>query len=95
VGRAQEKARVISSVRRRNPATGNTYAWLVHTNVLVNYFYVYCVDDDFGPFFLKFCSYFPFTAKLCINGQYAETAAMPRCPPKWLRRRGLSERDAA
>src|SRR6266700_5568595 len=68
VGRAQEKARVISSVRRRNPATGNTYAWLVHTNALVNYFYVYCVDDDFGPFFLKFCSYFPFTAKLCING---------------------------
>jgi hypothetical protein len=27
-----------------------------------------CVDDDFGPFFLKFCSYFPYNAKLCING---------------------------
>ena len=26
------------------------------------------VDDDFGPFFLKFCSYFPYNAKLCING---------------------------
>jgi hypothetical protein len=26
------------------------------------------VDEDFGPFFLKFCSYFPYTAKLCING---------------------------
>ena len=25
-------------------------------------------DDDFGPFFLKFCSYFPYNAKLCING---------------------------
>ena len=68
VGRAQEKARVISSTRRRNPATGASYAWLVHTNALVNYFYIYCYDDDFGPFFLKFCSYFPFTAKLCING---------------------------
>jgi hypothetical protein len=68
VGRAQEKARVISSVRRRNPVTGSTYAWLVHTNALVNHFYVYCFDDDFGPFFIKFCSYFPFTAKLCING---------------------------
>ena len=68
VGRAQEKARVISSVRRRNPVTGASYAWLVHTNVLVNHFYVYCLDDDFGPFFIKFCSYFPFTAKLCING---------------------------
>jgi hypothetical protein len=68
VGRAQEKARVISSVRRRNPVTGAAYAWLVHTNALVNHFYVYCFDDDFGPFFLKFCSYFPFTARLCING---------------------------
>ena len=23
---------------------------------------------DFGPFFLKFCSYFPYNAKLCLNG---------------------------
>lgn len=68
VGRAQEKAQVISSVRRRNKTTGAAYAWLVRTSVLVNHFYVYCFDDDFGPFFVKFCSYFPFTAKLCING---------------------------
>ena len=68
VGRAQEKARVISSTRRYDRQTGITYAWLKHTSVLVNHFYLYCVDDDFGPFFLKFCSYFPFTAKLCING---------------------------
>lgn len=33
VGRAQEWARLISSVRRRNPVTGASYAWLVHTNV--------------------------------------------------------------
>ena len=26
------------------------------------------MDDDFGPFFLKFCSYFPYNAKLCVNG---------------------------
>jgi hypothetical protein len=26
------------------------------------------VDDDFGPFFLKFCSYFPYNGKLCLNG---------------------------
>jgi hypothetical protein len=31
------------------------------------------VDRDFGPFFLKFCSYFPYTAKLCVNGhEYAK-----------------------
>ena len=37
-------------------------------SALVNHFYFYCFDDDFGPFFLKFCSYFPYNAKLCING---------------------------
>jgi hypothetical protein len=35
---------------------------------MVNHYYVDCVDRDFGPFFLKFCSYFPYTAKLCLNG---------------------------
>ena len=32
---------------------------------MVNQYYFYCVDEDFGPFFLKFCSYFPYNAKLC------------------------------
>ena len=37
---------------------------------------LYGVDDDFGPFFLKFCSYFPYTARLCINGnEYAKRQA--------------------
>ena len=35
---------------------------------MVNQFYVYGMDEDFGPFFLKFSSYFPYNAKLCING---------------------------
>ena len=26
------------------------------------------MDKDFGPFFLKFCSYFPYGGKLCLNG---------------------------
>ena len=45
-----------------------TYAWLVDSTAMVNHFYFYVFDDDFGPFFLKFCSYFPYNAKLCING---------------------------
>jgi hypothetical protein len=33
----------------------------------------YAVDRDFGPFFLKFSSYFPYNAKLCLNGhEYAK-----------------------
>jgi hypothetical protein len=45
-----------------------TYPWIVSSTGVVNQFYVYAVDADFGPFFLKFCSYFPYNAKLCING---------------------------
>ena len=35
---------------------------------MVNHCYFYGIDEDFGPFFLKFCTYFPYNAKLCING---------------------------
>ncbi len=35
---------------------------------MVNHFYFYCVDKDFGPFFLKFGTYFLYNARLCING---------------------------
>jgi len=68
VGRAQEKTRVIRTEKRRNPTTGQVYPWLVRSTAMVNHFYVYAVDRDFGPFFVKFCTYFPYTAKLCLNG---------------------------
>ncbi len=68
IGKAQEKTPVFRTERRRNSKTGATYPWLVRSTAMVNQFYVYAVDRDFGPFFLKFCSYFPYNAKLCING---------------------------
>ena len=68
VGRAQEKARAIRTEKRRHPTTGQAYPWLVRSTAMVNHFYFYAVDGDFGPFFLKFGTYFPYTAKLCLNG---------------------------
>jgi hypothetical protein len=68
LGKAQEKCAVYRTEKRRNPYTGRTYAWIVKSTALVNHYYFYCVDRDFGPFFLKFCSYFPYNAKLCLNG---------------------------
>jgi hypothetical protein len=67
VGVAQEKARVPRTVRKHF-GQGGTIPWIDYSTALVNAYYFYCVDEDFGPFFLKFCSYFPYTAKLCING---------------------------
>ena len=68
VGRAQEKTSVFRTEKRTNPHTGKKYPWIVRSTAMVNHFYFYCIDEDFGPFFLKFCSYFPYNAKLCING---------------------------
>jgi hypothetical protein len=67
VGRAQEKTKLFRTEKRHH-ANGDPYPWIVDATGLVNHFYFYCVDDDFGPFFLKFCSYFPYNAKLCLNG---------------------------
>jgi hypothetical protein len=76
VGRAQEKTRVFRTEKRRNPETGATYPWIVSGTGIVNHFYVYAVDAEFGPFFIKFSSYFPYTAKLCLNGnEYAKRMA--------------------
>jgi len=68
VGRAQEKARVVRTEKRRNATTGQPYPWLVRSTAMVNHFYFYGVDRDFGPFFLKFGTYFPYNAKVCLNG---------------------------
>jgi hypothetical protein len=68
IGKAQEKCNVVRTQRRHNPSTGASYASLYKSVALVNHYYFYCVDDDFGPFFLKLCSYFPYNGKLLING---------------------------
>lgn len=73
IGKAQEKTKVFRTEKRASPTTGKPYPWIVRSTAMVNHYYVYAVDRDFGPFFLKFCSYFPYNAKLCLNGhEYAK-----------------------
>jgi len=55
VGKAQEKCTVYRTEKRHNPKTKRAYAWIVKSTALVNHYYFYCVDENFGPFFLKFC----------------------------------------
>src|SRR6266542_374936 len=55
IGRAQEKNTVFRTEKRR-AADGRSYPWIVKTTSVVNQFYVHCVDEDFGAFFLKFSS---------------------------------------
>jgi len=73
VGKAQEKAPVFRTEKRHSPRNGRPYPWIVKSTAMVNHYYIYAVDSDFGPFFLKFCTYFPYNAKLCLNGhEYAK-----------------------
>ena len=75
IGRAQEKNTVFRTEKRR-AADGRSCPWIVRTTSVVNQFYVHCVDEDFGAFFLKFSSYFPYGGKLLINGHhYAQAQA--------------------
>jgi hypothetical protein len=75
IGRAQEKNTVFRTEKRR-AADGRSYPWIVRTTSVVNQFYVHCVDEDFGAFFVKFSSYFPYGARLLVNGHhYAQAQA--------------------
>jgi hypothetical protein len=67
VGKAQEKASVFRTEKRRRP-DGSTYPWIYRSTTPVNHYYVYILDHDFGPLFIKFCSYFPYATKMCLNG---------------------------
>jgi hypothetical protein len=67
IGKSQEKVRTFRTEERLN-AAGETYPWLVKTTAMVNQYYFYLLDDDFGLLFLKFSSYFPYGGRLCLNG---------------------------
>jgi hypothetical protein len=75
IGRAQEKNTVFRTEKRR-AADGRAYPWIVRTTSVVNQFYVHCVDENFGAFFVKFSSYFPYGGRLLVNGHhYAQAQA--------------------
>ena len=73
IGVAQEKFSTFRVFKHINPGTGGSFPWLTRSSVLCNQYYCYLVDRDFGPLFIKFSSYFPFTARVCLNGhEYAK-----------------------
>ena len=68
IGKAQEKTTTFRTTKGHGPRSAERYPRLFRTTALVNQYYFYGMDADFGPFFLKFSSYFPYTAKFCLNG---------------------------
>jgi len=52
VGKAQEKASVFRTEKRRD-AQGKRYPWIIRSTAMVNHYYVYILDRDFGPYFIN------------------------------------------
>jgi hypothetical protein len=66
IGKAQEKALGYKGQRKDH----GTKVWFDYSrqSLFVTYYYFYILDIDFGLFFIKVCTYFPFDVKVCFNG---------------------------
>jgi hypothetical protein len=67
IGVAQEFQRVWTAYERQTP-TGAPQWWFTKADRRVTCYYFYLWDADFGPAFIKVCSYFPYPAKIWLNG---------------------------
>ena len=75
IGTAQEFQNVFGSARHLG---NNGVPWFSFTKTdrRVTCFYFYLWDIDFGPAFIKVCSYFPYPIKVWLNGhEYAKRQA--------------------
>ena len=68
IGKAQEKTTTFRTTKGHGPGSADRDPGLLRTSAMVNQYYFYGIDQDFGPFFFKFSAYFPYTAKFCLNG---------------------------
>ena len=66
IGKAQEKALGYKGQRKEH----GKKVWFDYSrqSLFVTYYYFYILDADFGLFFIKVCTYFPFDVKVCFNG---------------------------
>jgi hypothetical protein len=70
---AQEKFAAFRGRKKISAHTGGAFPRLYRSTVMCSQYYFYVVDDDFGRLFIKFSSYFPYTARICLNGhEYAK-----------------------
>jgi hypothetical protein len=67
IGVAQEFQRVWTAYRRETGTAAPQFTFAkVDRRVTCYYFYLW--DADFGPAFIKVCAYFPYPAKIWVNG---------------------------
>jgi hypothetical protein len=67
IGVAQEFQRVWTAYQRDTRTAAPQFTF-VKADRRVTCYYFYLWDEDFGPAFIKVCSYFPYPAKVWVNG---------------------------
>jgi hypothetical protein len=67
IGVAQEFQRVWAAYQR-DTATAAPQFTFAKADRRVTCYYFYLWDEDFGPAFIKVCAYFPYPAKIWVNG---------------------------
>jgi hypothetical protein len=67
IGVAQEFQRVWAAYQRDTATAAPQYTF-AKADRRVTCYYFYLWDEDFGPAFIKVCAYFPYPAKIWING---------------------------
>jgi len=66
IGIAQERAYAFQGRKKtKQKLVGFEYS---RQSVFVNHYYFYLQDKEFGPAFIKVCSYAPYAVKICLNG---------------------------
>ena len=67
IGVAQEFQRVQAAYRRETSTAAPQFTF-AKADRRVTCYYFYLWDADFGPAFIKVCAYFPYPAKIWVNG---------------------------
>jgi hypothetical protein len=76
VGVAQEFQRVWAAYQRDTQTAAPQYTF-AKADRRVTCYYFYLWDQDFGPAFVKVCAYFPYPAKIWVNGhEWAKRQAL-------------------
>jgi hypothetical protein len=66
IGVAQERAWAWSATKQRR---GRFVDFLYfRKSVCPNHYYIYVLDPEWGPAFIKICGYAPYPVKICLNG---------------------------
>jgi hypothetical protein len=80
IGVAQEFQRVWAAYQRDTKTAAPQFTF-AEADRRVTCYYFYLRDESFGPAFIKVCAYFPYPAKIWVNGH------------EWAKRQALKARD--